>query len=251
MTKHVAASVSLAVVCCALLISCGVPRIDGSSALRANVSLARVRGSVPNGQRERFDADLAFLLSDGGRATPLLTDERARSRIDGKTADDVMRTADELRKQIAQSAHEAEVQRQLAEIRGTLGRMDASDVNATLSARSTPAGEAGSLKRLVTDAEVIAFCARVTHDAAGQKNCEASEMKAKEELQTVVTTGFPADMVNRMHIACDQQANGSFRGRLECMQGLVRAVPAVLKNPKLLDDYPEENRKRMEWIAGM
>lgn len=237
------------------LLSCAVPKIDGSSTERAVASLRAVRQSVPAADRERFDKDLTFVLGDGGRVTPVLDDAAARARINGKTADDVFRAATALRVERARQDHEAKVKAELASIHDSLGRIEAKDkaVKVTLARPLTPSvlePDSPEVSRS-SDPQIAALCGRFPpDDEFARQECEEQELSAKGKLSKAIPSSFSTDIANRLRLSCAQRQPQSYRARLACVMNGVRIIPYALKNPAILDNLPPEERIPIEQIIG-
>ena len=109
------------ILCCLLVLACTEPRIDTSTDDRMKASVAEVRASLPEATRSQFDSALQMLafsevslgsiLAEG--ATPGALLGKMKDQLEGKSAADVIATADSIR-----TAHEAKERDQaLQEIR--------------------------------------------------------------------------------------------------------------------------------------
>ena len=94
-----------------LLSACAAPRIDGSSDEAFRASVVKVRESVPESDRPRFDKALLEISMDGALVRALsgvsreATQRQMRERLAGKTAAEVLAEADQIESQ--EKAHAA------------------------------------------------------------------------------------------------------------------------------------------------
>jgi hypothetical protein len=94
-----------------LLAACASPRIDGSSDEAFRASVLKVRESVPEPDRARFDKALVAISMDGAVMRALSGASRdvmlkqMRERLAGKTAADVLAEADQMEAQGTAAAH--------------------------------------------------------------------------------------------------------------------------------------------------
>lgn len=102
---------SLALAAVFLLGACASPRIDGSSDEAFRASVLKVRESVPESDRARFDKALVAISTDGAVMRALSGASRdvmlkqMRERLAGKTAADVLAEADQMEAQGTAAAH--------------------------------------------------------------------------------------------------------------------------------------------------
>ena len=98
--RAVLASLSIAAIL--LLSACGAPRIDGSSDEAFRASVTKVRQSVPESDRARFDKALLTISMDGALVRALsgasrdAVQEQMRARLAGKTAAEILAEADQM-----------------------------------------------------------------------------------------------------------------------------------------------------------
>jgi hypothetical protein len=91
---------ALSIAALLLLSACAGPRIDGSSDEAFRASVAKVRESVPESDRTRFDKALLAISMDGAVVRALsgasreAVQRQMRERLAGKTAADVFAEAD-------------------------------------------------------------------------------------------------------------------------------------------------------------
>lgn len=118
-------------VCLACVVGCDKPRIDASSEHTVKASLAEVRTSLPEAKRKAFDGAIQIVLLDklslrgavleDGQPAVAETDEEIWASVHGKTGDQVIAAAAELRLQ----RERKEKTRALAELRGLEQRKSA------------------------------------------------------------------------------------------------------------------------------
>jgi hypothetical protein len=101
-----------------VLSACAAPRIDGSSDEAFSASVVKVRESVPESERPRFDKALLEIRMDGALARALsgvsrdAMQRQLRERLAGKTAAEVVAEADHVEAQ-AKAHAEAEAEKEI------------------------------------------------------------------------------------------------------------------------------------------
>jgi len=114
--RAVLAALSIAAIL--VLSACAAPRIDGSSDEAFQASVTKVRESVPESERPRFDKALLEIRMDGALARALsgvsrdAMQRQLRERLAGKTAAEVLAEADHVEAQ-AKAHAEAEAQKEI------------------------------------------------------------------------------------------------------------------------------------------
>jgi hypothetical protein len=96
--------------------ACGPPRFDASSDESMRESVARVRASLPEGQRKEFDEAFLVVAMHGlspqqrlsGTVTPESIAVEAKEQLAGKSADEIIAEANRLRVETETTAREAE-----------------------------------------------------------------------------------------------------------------------------------------------
>jgi hypothetical protein len=109
---HLLAALSV----CVCVAACGPPSFDASSDESIRESIARVRASLPDGQRKEFDEAFLVVAMHGlspqqrlsGTVTPESIAVLAKEQLAGKTAEQIIEEANRLRVETETSAREAE-----------------------------------------------------------------------------------------------------------------------------------------------
>jgi uncharacterized protein DUF6694 len=101
--RSIIASLSIATIL--VLSACAAPRIDGSSDEAFRASVVKVRESLPESDKARFDKAVLAISMDGALVRALSGASRdamqrqVRDRLAGKTAAEVLAEADQLEAQ--------------------------------------------------------------------------------------------------------------------------------------------------------
>lgn len=235
--------------------SCAAPRIDGSSADRARETIGRVRSSVDESRRKKFDEALTDLMSNGGRALPLLSDPQARARIDGKDAHGVFAADDALRKKIADEQREAKLKNDEASIRSSFASIHSADapvnvshIAATDTTRSdTTKTDTTSTTVASNDPAIDQLCGRYADDFQ-RDECVKEELQAKSKYAAAIPPELDAEVANRLRVSCAKQQPPSYRWRLACVQQDLRMIAVAQKQPAAIAHFPEEVRDEIQWI---
>jgi len=113
-----ALSVALSMAAVLVLAACAAPRIDGSSEEAFRASVTKVRESVPEAEKPRFDKALLEISMEGALARALsgvsreAMQKQMRERLAGKTAAEVLAEADQIEAQ-AKAHAEADAQKEI------------------------------------------------------------------------------------------------------------------------------------------
>jgi hypothetical protein len=245
---------------CAVLIllsSCGAPRIDGSSIDKARESIGAVRRSAGSEREKDFDRALQFVMSSGGSDLPTLRDPSVRRRIDGKTSDEIIASAAALRENLKKSAHEREVQRQLAEVKESLNRITSADHPANVaSPRAEPtgadpagSGESSDDAPVTNDPFILQNCKMSAGDNPwAQHQCQESELKAKITLDRGLPADLSKEIGSRIRISCAHKFPFLLRGRVVCEAEDARMIRFLQAHPEGMSRLPPEVRSELETI---
>ena len=247
----------LAIVSVAVLFaSCAAPRIDGTSVETANDSMRAVRHSAGAAREKEFDRALMFVMSDGGSAVPRVGDPAVRQRIHGKTADEVIASAAALEQEVKKRAHEQEVQRQLAELKGSFGRIEAADPKIKLSPAPEPEQEKRvdpmseyaiySEKPLTDDPMILAMCSQRNSEGVMQRQCEQDELKSKQKIIKALPQGVTQEVGSKIRVYCAKKWRETYRGRERCEINTVKMWFILQKHPEALDMLPPGEREGLE-----
>ena len=261
-------STGAAVLLLVVLCGCGAPRIDGATEERAHATVSRVRRSVDVRRLAAFDRALEYVMSDGGRALPLLRDPAVRGRIDRKNADEIIGAAERLRRDIERAEQKERTERDLRAIRSSFAAVTAGDhpPNAAplvfadekkAATRGEPSSALSSEALysetpLTDNQQILRLCSRYPEDNIFERrNCEQQELIARKRLLEAIPPTVEPDLASRLRLTCARRAPDSYRQRLACVGNILRMVPYVKKNPKLLDRLPAEYRDDIAHVAGI
>ncbi|HEY3055405.1 MAG TPA: hypothetical protein VGK31_05695 [Thermoanaerobaculia bacterium] len=234
-----------------LLTSCAPARIDGRSVDKANESIRVVRRSAGTARAAEFDRALQFLMSDGETEVPLLSDPAVRARISGKTADEVIASAAALRDERQKRAHEEEVQRQLADLKASIGRIESAEPKITLAPAPPPIDPFSEEaiwreEPLTDDRQIVDFCSRRFDEMRARRQCEQDELRAKQLLARGLPRGVSQYHGTRIRIHCKGKMPVTYRGRAVCEADTARTLEVIRLHPEALERLPADVRAEME-----
>lgn len=257
---------ALVVACVAvMLLGCGKAVIDGSDAEHARVSIIKVRDSLPASKTKEFDDSLRLVMAKAADM-PLLSNARVRAAIDGKTGEQIIATAAELRR----AQDDAKLQADAAAIKATLNNIHATDQadadklgKNTLAPPPPPASVQLALAAVTiseterkktlnsADPEVKARCSQL---AAGhgeiEVECIKREMHGKAAVSGLPPAGVGQEIGMRIRSNCIAKYPNSYWDREACENTDAGAILNISKHPEVMTQLTPQRQMELKMLMG-
>jgi hypothetical protein len=259
-------------------LSCSAPRIDGSDTERTRSTIAAARRSLPSEQQPVFDRALKDLMYHAD-PLPLLSNPAVRAAIDGKTGEEVIKAAEDLRRDEEARRHDAQVRAEMAQIDGEFSSIAARDRAAAAKAGargmspppsvtegqlSSAGTTAATTATTITDtAAVIAAADPDVRDYCHQKalskttpipmleaECVRDEMAGKKAVTGALPAGVTAEVGQRIRDNCTQKSPGSYRDREACESADAGSILNVGTHPELLSQLSKARQDELHKLMG-
>jgi hypothetical protein len=260
-------------------LSCSPPRIDGGDPERTRTTIAEARRSLSSERQPLFDRALKDLMYHAD-PLPLLSNPAVRAAINGKTAEEVIKAADDLRREENARRHDEQIRAEKAQIDGAFSSIAARDraaaakvaaAGGSASPLATPNGEltpAGlsalaALGAPITDtAAVIKSADPDVRDYCRQKTiksppiinfeveCVRDEMAGKKAVTGGLPNGVTAEVGQRIRDNCAIKYSGSYRDREACENTDAGSILNVGSHPEIMSQLSKTRQEELHRLMG-